>query len=170
MSIVSRKRGCHAKRGKRGGDRKRIKRGNVSKEYLEQLLSKIDIVQLIQEYIVLKQRYATRSDEWIALCPFHTERTPSFTVTERKRFYHCFGCGAHGNAIHFLQEYQRMEFFDAIVFLARQVKFLHPYRWRSDMRKKRCNVQAITMSKSEISKPLPLADWSGGDSDVFIPF
>lgn len=169
MSDVSEKRNAHPRRGKRGGCRwKRVKRGNVSQEYIDELLSKVDIVQLIQLYIRLKSRYDTRSDEWIAQCPFHEERTPSFTVTRRKQFYHCFGCVAHGNAIRFLQEYQRMEFFDAVVFLARQVKFPHPYCWRSDMRKKKGIAQTITMS--EVSKPASLTDWSNEDDESFIPF
>jgi DNA primase len=56
-----------------------------------------------------------------ALCPFHTEKTPSFTVSASKQFYHCFGCGAHGTAIRFLMEYDRMEFRDAVDYLARRV-------------------------------------------------
>lgn len=86
-----------------------------SKSAIDRLLSRIDILDVIRHYLgdSLKRR-GRSSDEWIALCPFHTEKTPSFTVTTQKQFFHCFGCGAHGNAIRFVMEYEHLDFFSAV--------------------------------------------------------
>ena len=85
------------------------------KSAIDKLLSRIDILDVIRHYLGggLKQR-GGNSHEWIALCPFHTEKTPSFTVTTRKQFFHCFGCGAHGNAIRFVREYEGLDFHGAV--------------------------------------------------------
>ncbi len=65
--------------------------------------------------------------DWTARCPFHDERSPSFTVSPAKQFYHCFGCGAHGSAIKFLMDYDRLEFVDAVEDLAARVGLKVPY-------------------------------------------
>jgi predicted P-loop ATPase len=75
----------------------------------KELLSRVDIVAVIDRFVPLKKSGA----EYEACCPFHTEDTPSFKVSPAKRFYQCFGCGAHGDAIDFLQEYQQLSFVDA---------------------------------------------------------
>ena len=74
------------------------------------LLSRVDIVALIDGYVPLVKRGA----EYEACCPFHSEATPSFKVSPAKQIYHCFGCGANGDAIKFLQEYQGLTFIDAV--------------------------------------------------------
>lgn len=74
------------------------------------LLAKVDLVALIDGYVPLTKRGA----EYQACCPFHSENTPSFTVNPVKGFYHCFGCGAHGDAIGFLMQYKGVEFLDAV--------------------------------------------------------
>ncbi len=74
----------------------------------------MDIVELIGQRLPLKRA----GREFKALCPFHDERTPSFTVSPRKQFYHCFGCGAHGDAIRFLMDYDHLSFRDAVEELA----------------------------------------------------
>ncbi|ALS99497.1 DNA primase [Lacimicrobium alkaliphilum] len=89
--------------------------GLIPRDFIDDLLARTDIVELVDSRVRLKK--AGRNYQ--ACCPFHSEKTPSFTVSQDKQFYHCFGCGAHGNAISFLMEYDRLEFPDAIEELAR---------------------------------------------------
>ena len=88
--------------------------GRIPSQFIDELLSRVDIVDVIDSRVALKKK----GREYSACCPFHNEKTPSFTVSQGKQFYHCFGCGAHGSAISFLMEYERMEFVDAIEELA----------------------------------------------------
>ncbi|HLU76897.1 MAG TPA: DNA primase [Burkholderiales bacterium] len=81
------------------------------------LLNRVDIVDVINSRVPLKKGGAN----WMACCPFHSEKTPSFTVSPSKQFYHCFGCGAHGNAIGFLMEYAGLGYIDALRELAESV-------------------------------------------------
>jgi DNA primase len=89
----------------------------IPQDFIDQLLSRVDIVEIIDAHLSLRKT----GREYSACCPFHTEKTPSFTVSPTKQFYHCFGCGAHGNVISFLMEYEHMEFADAVEELARSV-------------------------------------------------
>ncbi len=84
--------------------------------FIDDLIARTDIVELIGARVPLKRA----GREFHGLCPFHDERTPSFTVSPTKQFYHCFGCGAHGSALRFLMEYDRLEFLDAVEDLARR--------------------------------------------------
>jgi DNA primase len=86
----------------------------ISQSFIQDLLCRVDIVDIVECDVRLRKAGANYS----ACCPFHSEKTPSFTVTPSKQFYHCFGCGAHGNAIDFLMEYKGMSFVDAISDLA----------------------------------------------------
>jgi len=88
--------------------------GRIPQHFIDQLLNRIDIVDLIDGYVPLKKAGAN----YKACCPFHNEKSPSFTVSPSKQFYHCFGCGANGTAISFLMEYDHMEFREAIESLA----------------------------------------------------
>lgn len=88
--------------------------GRIPQYFIDQLLNRIDVVDLIDGYVPLKKAGAN----YKACCPFHNEKSPSFTVSPSKQFYHCFGCGANGSAISFLMEYDHMEFRDAIEKLA----------------------------------------------------
>lgn len=85
--------------------------------FIDDLLARTDIVEVIAARVALKRQ----GKEYAARCPFHDERSASFTVSPNKQFYHCFGCGAHGSAIGFLMQYDRMEFLDAVEELARRV-------------------------------------------------
>jgi len=89
--------------------------GLIPESFIEELLGRIDIVEVIERRVPLKKA----GREYQARCPFHDERTPSFTVSPQKQFYHCFGCGAHGSAIGFLMNYEGLEFVDAVEELAR---------------------------------------------------
>lgn len=88
--------------------------GRIPQHFIDQLLSRVDIVDLIDSYVPLKKAGAN----YKACCPFHNEKTPSFTVSPSKQFYHCFGCGANGSAIGFLMEYDHMTFPEAVEKLA----------------------------------------------------
>lgn len=90
--------------------------GLIPQEFLDQLLGRIDLVEIINRRVPLRRA----GREFMACCPFHAEKTPSFSVSPQKQFYHCFGCGAHGNAIGFLIAYERLDFLDAVEELARQ--------------------------------------------------
>ena len=91
--------------------------GTIPREFIDQLLARVDIVDVIGARVPLKKA----GRELTACCPFHTEKTPSFTVSPAKQFYHCFGCGQHGTAVGFLMAYDRMTFPEAVEELARQV-------------------------------------------------
>lgn len=89
----------------------------IPESFIQELLHRVDIVDLIDGYVPLKKAGAN----YAACCPFHNEKSPSFTVSPSKQFYHCFGCGAHGTAIGFLIEYSGLGFVDTIKELASRV-------------------------------------------------
>jgi len=97
--------------------------GRIPEKFIDDLLARVDIVDVIQERVPLKKA----GRDWSARCPFHDERSPSFTVSPAKQFYHCFGCGAHGSAIGFLMNYDRLEFPDAVEELANRAGLKVPY-------------------------------------------
>ena len=90
--------------------------GRIPQSFIDDLVSATDIVEIIEHYVPLKRA----GREYKACCPFHDEKTPSFTVVPDKQFYHCFGCGAHGTAVGFLMEYANLEFVEAVEDLARR--------------------------------------------------
>jgi DNA primase len=89
----------------------------IPRDFIDTLLARVDIVDLIDRRVPLKKA----GQNYQACCPFHSEKTPSFTVSPTKQFYHCFGCGAHGTALGFLMEYEHMGFPDAVAALAQDV-------------------------------------------------
>ncbi|WP_312631133.1 DNA primase [Pantoea piersonii] len=97
--------------------------GRIPRVFINDLLARTDIVDLIDARVKLKKQ----GKNFHACCPFHNEKTPSFTVNGEKQFYHCFGCGAHGNAIDFLMNYDRLEFVESIEELATQHGLEVPY-------------------------------------------
>jgi DNA primase len=88
--------------------------GRISKEFIDDLLVRVDIVDLIDSRVPLKKT----GNNYVARCPFHTEKTPSFSVNRNKQFFHCFGCGASGNAISFLMDFSHLDFVEAVEDLA----------------------------------------------------
>lgn len=88
--------------------------GRIPQSFIDDLLARTDIIDIINTYVPLRKA----GKNYQALCPFHDEKSPSFSVSQDKQFYHCFGCGASGSAISFLMEYSRMEFLEAIEELA----------------------------------------------------
>ena len=94
----------------------------IPQSFIADLLNRVDIVDVVGRYVQLKKGGAN----YQGLCPFHSEKSPSFTVSPTKQFYHCFGCGAHGTAIGFLIEYSGMGFVDAVKDLAQSVGMVVP--------------------------------------------
>ncbi len=88
--------------------------GRIPQQFIDELISRVDIVDVIDARVPLKKK----GREHVACCPFHNEKTPSFTVSQGKQFYHCFGCGAHGTALGFLMEYEHLDFVEAVEKLA----------------------------------------------------
>lgn len=86
----------------------------IPQSFIRDLINRTDIVDIVRQRVELKKK----GDNYQGRCPFHDEKTPSFTVSDTKQFYYCFGCGAHGNVLEFLKQYDRMEFLDAINYLA----------------------------------------------------
>ena len=89
-------------------------KGTIPRSFIDDLIARTDIVELINSRVKLKKA----GRDYQACCPFHHEKSPSFTVSQSKQFYHCFGCGVHGNVIGFLMEYDKLEFPEAIEELA----------------------------------------------------
>ena len=94
----------------------------IPKSFIDDLLSRIDLVELIGVRVKLKQN----GSNFVGLCPFHSEKTPSFTVSQTKQFYHCFGCNVSGNALGFLMQFERLDFVEAVENLAASVGLAVP--------------------------------------------
>ena len=94
----------------------------IPQSFIQDLLTRVDVVDIVGRYVQLKKGGAN----FMGLCPFHNEKSPSFTVSPTKQFYHCFGCGAHGTAIGFLIEYSGMGFVEAVKDLAQNVGMMVP--------------------------------------------
>src|SRR3970040_2195231 len=86
----------------------------IPESFKQDLLQRVDVVDVVSRFVRLKKGGAN----YLGLCPFHNEKTPSFTVSPAKQFYHCFGCGAHGNAIGFLLAYSGLGYVEAVKELA----------------------------------------------------
>ena len=89
----------------------------IPQSFIQELLNRLDIVDVVERYVPLKKGGAN----YVACCPFHNEKTPSFSVSPSKQFYHCFGCGAHGSAISFVMEHQGLSFPEAVEELAKTI-------------------------------------------------
>ena len=85
-----------------------------SDDIIEEVRMKNDIVDVVSQYVKLNKRGST----YFGLCPFHNEKSPSFSVSRQKQMYYCFGCGAGGNVFTFLMEYENFSFVEAVKFLA----------------------------------------------------
>lgn len=90
---------------------------SIPQSFIQELLARVDVVDIVGRYVQLRKGGAN----FMGLCPFHSEKSPSFTVSPSKQFYHCFGCGKNGNAIGFLMDHAGMGFVEAVQDLAGQV-------------------------------------------------
>jgi len=100
--------------------------GKIPREFIDDLIARVDLVDLIDARVPLKKAGVN----YLARCPFHSEKSPSFNVNRDKQFYHCFGCGASGNAIVFLMEYERLSFVEAVESLAETLGLAVPRETR----------------------------------------
>ena len=94
----------------------------IPQSFIQDLLHRVDIIDVIDRHVKLKRAGAN----YVACCPFHSEKSPSFTVSQTKQFYHCFGCGAHGTAVGFLMEYSGLGFVEAVKDLAQGIGMTVP--------------------------------------------
>jgi DNA primase len=135
----------------------------IPESFIQELLNRVDIVDVVDKSVPLKKAGANYS----ACCPFHNEKSPSFTVSPTKQFYHCFGCGAHGTAIGFLMEYQGVSFVEAVQDLAKNVGLVVPQETRdSDKPPQKMVVglqeslqQAANFYKAELKKSQRAIDY-----------
>ena len=119
--------------------------GLIPRQFIDDLLTKIDLVELIDAYVPLKKRGLN----YLACCPFHNEKTPSFNVIPKKQFYHCFGCGANGNAISFIMNYLHQSFPQTIETLAAKAGLVIPREVVSDHLKQTLSLYAILQKLAE---------------------
>jgi DNA primase len=117
----------------------------IPQSFIQDLLNRVDIVDVVGRYVQLKKGGAN----FMGLCPFHNEKSPSFTVSPTKQFYHCFGCGAHGTAIGFLIEYSGLGFVEAVKDLAQNVGMIVPENEDRLPPAQRAEVQAKSMALSD---------------------
>jgi DNA primase len=117
----------------------------IPQSFIQDLLNRVDIVDVVGRYVPLKKGGAN----FMGLCPFHNEKSPSFTVSPTKQFYHCFGCGAHGTAIGFLIEYSGLGFVEAVKDLAQNVGMVVPESEDRLPPAQRAEQQAKSMALSE---------------------
>lgn len=114
----------------------------IPQSFITDLLNRVDVVEIVGRHVTLKKAGAN----FQGLCPFHNEKSPSFSVSPTKQFYHCFGCGAHGSAISFLMEYSGLTYVEAIEDLARSIGLTVPKEERrpADVQKQK---QALAMGE-----------------------
>jgi len=127
--------------------------GTIPRAFIDSLVDRVDIVEVIDHRVKLKKS----GKNYSACCPFHDEKSPSFTVSPDKQFYYCFGCGATGNAIGFLMEYERVSFPDAIENLAKQAGLTVPREESSDP-KQREREQAKEKARNTLYSLMEAAD------------
>ena len=129
--------------------------GHIPRSFMDDLLARLDIVDIIDARVKLKKK----GKNYGACCPFHNEKTPSFSVSQEKQFYHCFGCGVHGNAIDFIMEFERLEFVEAIEELASFLGLDVPREQRSG--------EISTAPRANTEQKRNLYDLMGGISQFY---
>ena len=127
----------------------------IPESFLQELVEKNDIVDVVGEYVRLTKRSGSNQ---FGLCPFHSEKTPSFSVSPDRQIYHCFGCGKGGGVINFIMEIENLSFPEAVEFLAKRVGMTMPEQEDSREAKKRrrlldLNRDAARFFYSCLSKP-----------------
>jgi len=120
----------------------------IPQSFIQDLLGRVDIIDVIERYVPLKKKGAN----YFACCPFHGEKSASFSVSPSKQFYHCFGCGAHGSAIGFLMEYAGLGYVEAIHDLARQIGVEVPEEKRAGGRTPHPAARSLTELMSQAAR------------------
>lgn len=134
--------------------------GQIPQRFIDDLLARVDVVEVVGERVQLKKSGRNHS----GLCPFHQEKSPSFTVSQDKQFYHCFGCGAHGNALRFLMEYDNLRFPEAVEQLAARQGLEVPREGADDPRaqarekKRRQGVNLLELAAGFFRERLPMSE------------
>ncbi|MDI5920770.1 DNA primase [Halomonas sp. LR5S13] len=137
--------------------------GQIPQRFIDDLLARVDVVEVVGERVKLKKAGRNHS----GLCPFHQEKSPSFTVSADKQFYHCFGCGAHGNALRFLMEYENLRFPEAVEQLAARLGMEVPREGADDPhaqareRKRKQGVNLLELSASYYRERLKMPEGEG---------
>ncbi|MFG6176641.1 DNA primase [Halomonas sp. THAF12] len=137
--------------------------GQIPQRFIDDLLARVDVVEVVGERVKLKKAGRNHS----GLCPFHQEKSPSFTVSADKQFYHCFGCGAHGNALRFLMEYDKLRFPEAVEQLAARLGLEVPREGADDPRaqarerKRKEGVNLLELSASFFRERLRMPEGQG---------
>ena len=121
----------------------------IPQSFIQGLLNRVDIVDVIERHVPLRKA----GTNYITCCPFHSEKTPSFTVSPTKQFYHCFGCGAHGSAVGFMMEYVGMDFVEAVNALASRVGMQVPVQ-KKDVRPGMSDFKGDRQDKENSSQDL----------------
>ncbi|MEZ8700347.1 DNA primase [Vibrio cyclitrophicus] len=129
--------------------------GHIPRSFIDDLLARLDIVDIVDARVKLKKK----GKNYGACCPFHNEKTPSFSVSQEKQFYHCFGCGVHGNAIDFMMEFERLDFVEAIEELASFLGLDVPREQRSG--------EISTTPRANSEQKRNLYDLMGGISNFY---
>ncbi|SHE54255.1 DNA primase [Modicisalibacter ilicicola DSM 19980] len=134
--------------------------GQIPQRFIDDLLARVDVVEVVGERVKLKKAGRNYS----GLCPFHQEKTPSFTVSQDKQFYHCFGCGAHGTALGFLMEYDNLRFPEAVEQLASRQGLEVPREGADDPqaqareKKRQEGVNLLELAASFFRERLPMVE------------
>ncbi|MGC3871693.1 DNA primase [Halomonas sp. GXIMD04776] len=134
--------------------------GQIPQRFIDDLLARVDVVEVVSERVQLKKAGRNYS----GLCPFHQEKSPSFTVSQDKQFYHCFGCGAHGTALRFLMEYDNLRFPEAVEQLASRQGLEVPREGADDPRaqarekKRREGVNLLELAANFFRERLPMSE------------
>ncbi len=137
--------------------------GQIPQRFIDDLLARVDVVEVVGERVKLKKAGRNHS----GLCPFHQEKSPSFTVSADKQFYHCFGCGAHGSALRFLMEYDKLRFPEAVEQLAARLGLEVPREGADDPRvqarekKRKEGVNLLELSASFFRERLKMPKGQG---------
>nr|HAT8714664.1 DNA primase [Legionella jordanis] len=124
--------------------------GLIPQPFIDELLTRTDIIELIDGYVPLKKA----GHSFVACCPFHNEKTPSFNVVAKKQFYHCFGCGASGNAISFVMNYLNQGFVEAVETLASRIGLQIPREGRSEKQQQSLSLYQLLSQVSQLYQKL----------------
>ncbi len=116
---------------------KSLKDGEV-----DELKSRTNIVDIVSEYVKLKKQ----GKNYLGLCPFHKEKTPSFSVDSSRQFFHCFGCGAGGDVINFIERIENMEFIEAVEFIAKKVGYSLKYSYTGSPKTRKLREKLIELN------------------------
>ena len=118
-----------------------------SEELIEEVRSRNDIVDVISGYVRLQKK----GSSYFGLCPFHNEKSPSFSVSRQKQMYYCFGCGAGGNVFTFLMEYENFSFVEAMKYLADRAGIELPEQEYSKEAKERADLKATILEMNRLA-------------------